>query len=167
MRNKATSFIFLFLFFACSLNFQAKIKEKDLPQKYRDWLKLVSYIILPQERDVFMKDEHIKRFLYANNYFRRGTPREGWMTDMGRIYIILGPPVSIERFEGVAGIYPAQVWYYYGDRKKGLPTHFGLVFYQREGSGEFKLYNPTSDGPESLIIDKRGLDTTNYPQLRL
>lgn len=195
MRNKATSFIFLFLFFACSLNFQAKIKEKDLPQKYRDWLKLVSYIILPQERDVFMelttnrdrdlfiqtfwkqrdptpgtpqnefKDEHIKRFLYANNYFRRGTPREGWMTDMGRIYIILGPPVSIERFEGVAGIYPAQVWYYYGDRKKGLPTHFGLVFYQREGSGEFKLYNPTSDGPESLIIDKRGLDTTNYPQM--
>lgn len=195
MKIKKTSSVFVAIFLILSLTLTAKIKEKDLPQKYRDWLKLVSYIILPREKDVFMelttdrdrdlfiqsfwkqrdptpgtpqnefKDEHIKRFLYANNYFRRGTPREGWMTDMGRIYIILGPPASIERFEGVAGIYPAQVWYYYGDKRKGLPTYFALVFYQREGAGEFKLYNPTSDGPESLIIDKRGLDTTNFPQM--
>jgi len=195
MKIKKTSSLFVAIFLVLSLTLPAKIKEKDLPQKYRDWLKLVSYIILPREKDVFMeltsdrdrdlfiqsfwkqrdptpgtpqnefKDEHIKRFLYANNYFRRGTPREGWMTDMGRIYIILGPPASIERFEGVAGIYPAQVWYYYGDKRKGLPTYFAIVFYQREGSGEFKLYNPTSDGPESLIIDKRGLDTTDFPQM--
>jgi len=195
MRNKATAIILILVFLAWVPGSQAKIKEKDLPQKYRDWLKLVSYIILPQEKEVFLeltsnrdrdlfiqtfwkqrdptpgtprnefKDEHIKRFLYANNYFRRGTPREGWMTDMGRIYIILGPPASTERFEGNAGIYPAQVWYYYGDKRKGLPTYFALVFYQREGAGEFKLYNPTSDGPESLIIDKKGLDTTNYPQM--
>lgn len=168
------------------------VKEKDLPPKYRDWLKLVSYIILQKEKDVFLqlsadrdrdifiesfwkqrdptpgtpqnefKDEHVKRFNYANIYYRRGTTREGWMTDMGRIYIILGPASSDERFEGTAGIHPCQVWYYYGDRTKGLPTYFSLVFFQRSGSGEFKLYNPTSDGPLSLIIDPKGIDITDY-----
>ncbi len=167
------------------------IKEKDLAERYREWLRLVSYIILPVEKEVFMKlatdrdrdifvesfwkqrdptpstpqneykDEHIKRFAYANMYYRRGTPREGWMTDMGRMHIILGPPASIERFEGVAGIHPCQVWYYRGEKEKRLPAYFGLVFFKRGGSGEFKLYNPTSDGPGSLLVDTQGVDLTN------
>ncbi len=168
------------------------VKEKDLAPKYQEWLKLVSYIILPVEREVFFKltsdrdrdifiesfwrqrdptpgtpqnefrEEHIKRFNYANQYYRRGTPREGWQTDMGRIHIILGPPSSVERFDSVAGLYPAQVWYYYGDQTKNLPTYFAIVFFQRSGSGEFRIYNPTSDGPLSLIIDSRGIDITDY-----
>ncbi len=188
--------IFIIFFFLTSLLFSLpKIKEKDLHEKYREWLKFTKYIIFPVERKVFMqlstdrerdsfikvfwrqrdptpgtpqneyKDEHKKRFLYANEYYRRGTPREGWMTDMGRIHIILGSPNSTERFEGSGGIYPCQVWYYYGDRKKSLPTYFAVVFYQRGGAGEFKLYNPTSDGPSSLIIDKQGLDMTNYQNM--
>jgi len=170
---------------------QTKVREKDLAPQLQEWLKLTAYIILPAERDVFLslpsdrdreifidafwkqrdptpgtpqneyKEEIVKRFRYANEYYRRGTTREGWMTDMGRIYIILGPPASTERFEGVRGIYPAQVWYYYGDKGKGLPTSFALVFVQRRG-GEFKLYNPLADGPASLIEDTQGLDQTNY-----
>jgi len=173
----------------------AQVKEKDLPQKYRDWLKLVSYIILPAERDVFSKlttdrdrdifidafwkqrdptpgtpqneyqEEHTKRFNYANEFLRRGTPREGWMTDMGQMHIILGEPSSRERFDGVPGLYPCQVWYYYGDRTKGHPTYFGLLFFQRGGAGEYRLYNPTVDGPSSLIIDTKGLDIANYQKL--
>lgn len=171
------------------------LKESDLPKKYQDWLKFVGYIILPVEKDVFLKltmdrdrdifiesfwkqrdptpetpqnefkDEHTKRFNYANEYYRRGTPREGWMTDMGRIHIILGEPRSKERFEGVAGIHPCQVWYYYGEPGKKLPTYFGLVFFQRGGSGEFKLYNPNSDGPYSLLVDTQGLDVTDYEKV--
>ncbi len=167
-------------------------KEKSLSEKYEEWLKLVSYIILPQEKEVFFlltndrdrdifiqsfwkqrdptpgtpqneyQEEHIKRFQYANKHFSRGTPREGWMTDMGRIHILLGPPKSIERFEGVAGIHPCQVWYYYGDTAKKLPPHFALVFFQRGGAGEYKLYNPASDGPASLLIDTKGVDVTDY-----
>jgi GWxTD domain-containing protein len=192
MKVKRHIAILIFLFLTSLLFSTQKIKEKDLSEKYREWLKLTSYIILPQEKEVFMrlendrdrdvfietfwkhrdptpgtpqneyKDEHLKRFAYANKYYRRGTPREGWMTDMGRMHIILGPPISIERFEGSQGIYPCQVWYYYGDKAKGLPTHFALVFWQREGFGEFKLYSQTSDGPLSLIIDKTGLDYTDY-----
>jgi len=171
-----------------------KIGEKDLSPKYRDWLELGSYILLPAERDVFMKlatdrdrdifieafwkqrdptpetpqnefrDEHLKRFQYANSNLNRGTPREGWMTDMGRMHIILGAPTSIERFDSAYGIHPCQVWYYYGDTAKGLPGYFALVFFQRGGGGEYKLYNPASDGPISLIVDSRGIDVTNAEQ---
>ncbi len=169
-----------------------KFKEKDLPEKYREWLKLTSYIILQQERDVFKqltsdrdrdffiqafwkqrdptpgtpqneyRQEHLKRFIYANTNLKRGSPREGWMTDMGRIHILLGPPHSIERFDSQKGIHPCQVWYYYGEKEKGFPTYFAVVFFQRGGSGEYKLYNPTSDGPLSLLVEPEGIELTNY-----
>lgn len=170
---------------------QTKLREKDLPPRYQDWFKLTTTFILPAEREVFLsltsdrerdifieafwkqrdpteatpqneyKDEIERRFKYVNEFFRRGTVREGWMTDMGRIYMTLGPPRTIERFEGSAGLHPTQVWLYYGDALKGLPANFAMIFYQR-GGGEFKLYNPVSDGPGNLIIDTQGLDLTNY-----
>jgi len=181
-----------FLLAISSLFSAPKIKDKDLPEKYREWLKLTSYIILPQEKDVFRqltsdrdrdifieafwkqrdptpgtpqneyKQEHMRRFIYANTNLKRGSPREGWLTDMGRIHILLGPPSSIERFDYQKGIHPCQVWYYYGEKEKGLPTYFAVVFYQRGGSGEYKLYNQTSDGPLSLLVEPEGIELTNY-----
>lgn len=188
--------ICIFCILCTSLLFSAqKIKEKDLSPKYREFLKLTRYIILPQEEEVIMqltsdrdrdifietfwkqrdptagtpeneyKEEHIKRFRYANKHFGRGTPREGWMTDRGRIYVILGPPASIENFEVIQGLYPARVWFYYGDRTKGLPAHFGLVFFEKHGAGEFKLYDPVSDGPGSLMVQSRVSAPTQYKEL--
>ena len=195
MKFKMKKILLAYLLMTSLLFATQKVKEKDLAQKHQEWLKLTRYIILPAEREVFMeltndrerdifiqtfwkqrdptkgtpqneyKDEHVQRFRYATEYFRRGTTRAGWMTDMGRMYIILGPPISIEKFEGMPGIYPCQVWSYYGDKEKGLPTHFNLVFFQRSGAGEFKLYNSLADGPASIIIDKRGLDLNNHLQL--
>ena len=40
------------------------------------------------------KDEHYRRIVYANQHFAWRVP--GWRTDRGRIYIIYGPPDSIE-----------------------------------------------------------------------
>ncbi len=195
MKVKASTIIFFIIFITSFVLSGRKIKEENLPEKYRDFLKLTQYIILPREKEVFMqltnnrdrdilittfwkqrdptlgtpeneyKKEHTKRFLYANRRYGRGTSREGWMTDMGRIYIILGPPVSINRFGATKGIYPTQVWYYYGDRKKGLPAHFGLIFFQRGGAGEYKLYDPVSDGPGSLMIHARISDPFYYKEL--
>ena len=169
-----------------------KIREQDLPEKYRDWLNLTSYIILPAEREVFFqlqndrdrdifvesfwkqrdptpetpqnefKEEHLRRVSYANTNLRRATPREGWRTDMGRMHIILGPPGSIERFDSQPGVHPCQVWYYRGEARKGLPALFALVFYQRGGAGEYKLYNPAADGPSSLLVRPEELDQTDY-----
>ncbi len=170
---------------------QQKVREQDLSPRYREWLDLTSYIILPAERDVFLrlqndrdrdlfiesfwkqrdptpetpqnefKEEHLRRFNYANTHLKRSTPREGWRTDMGRIHIILGPPTSIERFDSPQGVHPCQVWYYRTEGRKGLPALFALVFYQRGGSGEYKLYNPAADGPASLLVKPEELDQTN------
>jgi GWxTD domain-containing protein len=152
---------------------------KALDPPYQEFLKLVTYLISPKEREVFLslpdnrdrdifiadfwkirdptpgtpeneyKDEIQKRFDHANKYFAAGRP--GWMTDRGRIWIILGEPRSYDRFPGTTGIIPCEVWYYYTDGTKDLPTHFGLVFFQKRGFGEMRLYDPFVDGPKSLL----------------
>jgi len=40
------------------------------------------------------KEEHYRRFAYANEHFPAGIP--GWKTDRGRIYIVFGPADEIE-----------------------------------------------------------------------
>jgi GWxTD domain-containing protein len=99
------------------------------------------------------KEEHYRRVKYANEYFGRGTPRPGWKTDMGRVYIILGPPQNIEDHSDINGVYPVQIWDYAGDPAYGLPTGFRIIFFKKHGLGEYSLYSPVNDGPESLVAD--------------
>jgi GWxTD domain-containing protein len=143
----------------------------------------VVYIITAKEREVFQKletdkereifveafwkhrdptpgtpqnefmDEHYKRLKYADETFSRGTPRPGRRTDQGRIYIILGPPRNIEDYDTINGVYPVKIWSYDGDPAYGLPTGFNIIFFKRHGTGEYILYSPVDDGPESLIAD--------------
>jgi GWxTD domain-containing protein len=194
MKNKRTAIAVAF-FLLLSSFLSGQVKVKDLPPQYQEWLKIVSYIILPVEREVFLKltsdrdrdifietfwkqrdptpgtpeneykDEHIKRFNYANKFYGRSSVREGWQTDMGRIHIILGLPVSIERFEATSHIVPCQAWSYYGNPDKDLPPHFVLLFFQRGGAGDYRLYDPVSDGPAALLLDKRDIDPFNYLEL--
>ncbi len=173
-----------------------KVSEKDLPQQYQEWLSLVAYHIQPGERDVFMqltnnrdrdlfietfwkqrdptpgtpeneqKDELLKRFQHVSQFYGRSTTREGWKTDMGRIYMVLGPPASIERFEATIGLVPCQSWSYTGDSRRGLPPQFFLLFYQRGGVGEYKLYDPVADGPARLLLNQRDIeDPFDYAKL--
>lgn len=115
------------------------------------------------------KEEHYRRIAYANEYFGRETTRPGWQTDRGRIYILLGPPLDIGRYEGESFVYPARIWSYQGKPQYGLPSHFNLVFFKRKGIGEYVLYSPAQDGPASLLINYKG-DPSNiaaaYQQLR-
>ncbi len=196
MKVKTSNIILFFLLITSLLFSTQKIKEKDLPQKYRSWLNLTKYIIWEKEKEVFMQltndrdrdafvetfwkmrdptpgtpqneyqEEILERFMYANKYFKYGAAKEGWRTDMGMMHIILGPPVSRERIPSSQGLFPCEIWSYYGDQTKGLPTHFSLVFFQRGGAGEYKLYDPVSDGPASLLIMARHkMDTCDYPAL--
>jgi len=186
----------LALLAAVSLAAAQKVAEKDLAPRYQDWLHLVGYHIQPVEKDVFLQlrndrdrdafvetfwkqrdptpgtpeneyqDELVKRFKYVNEFFSRGTTRPGWQTDMGRYYVILGPPQSIERFDATLGLVPAQAWSYYGDARKELPPQFVLVFFQRGGVGEYKLYDPVSDGPSRLLQNQRDIgDPFDYEAL--
>jgi GWxTD domain-containing protein len=110
---------------------------------YQKWLaEDVVWIITPKERAQFMKlssnderDEFIKQFwqdhdvqtlgggennfrmqhyrriAYANQHFAAGIP--GWKTDRGRIFIMYGPPDSIDAHPGSVGpAKPYEVWHY-------------------------------------------------------
>ena len=143
----------------------------------------VAYIIAPRERAVFLalqtdrerdifieafwkqrdpspgternefKDEHYSRLEYANSMYGRGTPLPGWKTDRGRIYIILGPPKNIESYDHVLNVFPTEIWFYLGDSGIGLPTGFNVIFFKKAGTGDYILFSPTDDGPQSLIAD--------------
>ena len=146
----------------------------------------VGYIMTRRERDVFMKlqtdrerdifveafwkhrdpvpetprneyeEEHYRRLNYANSTFGRATPLPGWKTDRGRIHILLGEPRNIEQYTNVNGVYPVEIWFYLGDESLGLPTGFNVIFFKRNGVGDYILYSPSVDGPRSLIADAMG-----------
>lgn len=95
------------------------------------------------------KDDIYARIAYANQFFGHETGTEGWRTDMGRVYITLGPPEQKAPYFGQANVRPMQIWFYSG-KHPGLPPFFYVVFYQRETGGDFKLYSPYMDGPGKL-----------------
>ncbi|MFB3902825.1 MAG: GWxTD domain-containing protein [Acidobacteriota bacterium] len=130
------------------------LRREESQDYYKKWLKEdVVYIITDDEKAVFQKltaaaeresfieqfwqrrdpdprtpqnefkEEHYRRIAYADEHFTSGDP--GWMTDRGRIYIMHGPPDSIEsrpsggfyRREmseggGVTSTYPFERWRY-------------------------------------------------------
>jgi len=102
------------------------------------------------------KKEHYRRIAYANNWFGRDTPGPGWRTDMGRIYITLGEPKSIERFENVNEIQPVIIWFYQAMAAFGLPDSFNVVFFKQDGIGDYQLYTPIKFGPAALLRDYKG-----------
>ncbi len=150
----------------------------------------VVYIVAPMERDVFLKlqsdrerdlfieafwkqrdpntgtpenefkTEHARRIAHANRYLGRDAPKPGWKTDRGRMYIILGEPRDIQRFEGKSSTYDAEIWFYQGLTDLGLPAAFNLVFFREYGRGEYRLYSPAGDGPQALLTGYT--NTTDY-----
>jgi GWxTD domain-containing protein len=140
----------------------------------------VVYIITPAEKDVFLKletdrerdnfiqefwrqrdptpgtprnefrEEHYLRIEFANRTFGRGTPLEGWRTDRGKFYIMLGRPANVQKYS-TFDIHPIEIWYYTGNTKLDQEPIYRLTFFQRGGSGMYELYDPMRDGPKDLV----------------
>ncbi len=115
----------------------------------------------PGDRDNEASQEHYRRIGHADQFYGRDAPKPGWKTDRGRMYIILGEPNDIQRFEGMAQVHSSEVWFYQGLIDRGLPPAFYLVFYQDRGIGEYRLYSPLADGPQALLTSYAG-DPLNY-----
>ena len=118
------------------------------------------------DRENEFRKEHNRRINYANQYFGRATPKAGWKTDRGRMYIILGEPNDRVRFEGKNQVYNTEVWFYQGLSKVGLPPGFNLVFFQQGGAGEYRLYSPLRDGPMALLTSNFGDQTDHLSAYR-
>ena len=152
----------------------------------------VVYIITPKEKEVFLqletdnersvfmeafwkhrnptpgtpdneyKREHSRRVNHANHRFGIGSPKSGWKTDRGRIYIILGEPMSIETYESSRELRDTEIWFYQDMTKYGLPNGFNVVFYRKGMAGDYEIYSPVSDGPHAFFIQTLEVDPADY-----
>jgi GWxTD domain-containing protein len=164
-------------------------KKEKLAKTYRDWLEHdVVYIITKDERERFVKltsDEAREKFMkdfwdirnptpglepntYKEEIYKRiaytdrfgpGSGTDGWRTDRGRVYITLGAPQSKQIYRNAANLRPFEIWFY-ANAHPALPQAFYVLFYDRDGTGDYHIYSPYEDGPDKLTT---GVEATNNP----
>src|SRR5437667_4020336 len=176
------------ILFACSGICSGQKKQK-LEKNDRYWLERdVAYIITKDERDAFLKlttdearekfietfweirnpspgspantykDEIYERIAFADARFGIGSGVEGWRTDRGRTYITLGPPQQKQVLRNSANLYPIEIWFY-GGANSALPPFFYVMFYQRDGGGDYRFYSPYTDGPDKLVTGVEAINS--------
>ncbi|MCE2456149.1 MAG: GWxTD domain-containing protein, partial [Gemmatimonadetes bacterium] len=73
------------------------------------------------------EEEHYRRLAFANLSLADDTTRPGWMTDRGRMFILLGEPRERQRFDGLNEIVSTELWFYQSEPGVGLPSFFYLA----------------------------------------
>lgn len=179
--------------------------EEEAVDYYEKWLKeTVVYIITEDEEKIFsglttdeekeefieqfwlrrdpdlstsineFKEEHYRRIAYANQWFKSG--KQGWLTDRGRIYIVHGPPSSIESHPaggtyqrpeweggGYTSTFPFEIWTY--RHIDGVGDDVELEFVDPVGGGEYRLsVNPDE---KDALLNVPGIGLTRAERLGL
>ena len=78
-------------------------------------------------------NEYYARIAYANSHFN--SYYEGWKSDMGWIFITLGPPDYVYRQPMAMGEKPYEIWTYYEVNRT-------FKFTDETGFGHYRLVNP-------------------------
>ena len=78
-------------------------------------------------------EEYYKRIEYANATFT--TFIDGWKSDRGMVYILLGAPNDVERHPFEADSKPYEIWSYHRYNRN-------FVFVDQTGFGEYRLTSP-------------------------
>lgn len=83
--------------------------------------------------------EYLQRFAYVLRRFGAGKP--GWATDRGRIYLLLGPPHSIQ--QNPMGRYslerPSEIWTYNNLPIPGIPASLDITFVDFKGTSDYEI----------------------------
>ena len=103
------------------------------------------------------KDEHYRRLSYANEHFGSIAVQDGWRSDQGHMYIVLGAPKQIMTYPVARNVRPMEIWFYESP-SRALPPFFYLLFYRRSIGEPFALYSPTQDGPAKLVSSLEALN---------
>jgi len=95
----------------------------------------------PSTEENEFRDEYYRRIDEANRLFREGSP--GWLSDRGRILILLGEPDRRDTYPTGYSFYepPVEIWLY------GM---FPIIFVDHQREGMYKL-DPTSARRLSMI----------------
>src|SRR5437588_6955197 len=173
--------------------------KKEVGDSYKKWLENdVKWIITgeelqafkqlsnDEERDQFIeqfwlrrdptpdtveneyKDEHYRRIAYANEHFASGIP--GWRTDRGRIYIVFGPPDTIdshpsggsydrpqEEGGGSTSTYPFETWRYRYLEGQSLGNEVEIEFVDTCMCSEYHMTMDRSEKDALLMTPNAGL----------
>jgi GWxTD domain-containing protein len=162
----------------------AKDAIHRLPATARNWLaEDAIYIITPEERCAFLrletdeernqfieqfwyrrasdpisldydsKAEHYRRIVFANENY--GGQHSGWKTDRGRVYVVFGPPDSVDVYanRGEAGtppsqgsethLHPAETWHYH--YIQGIGENVQLDFAYEASHRDYLLTAPSQN----------------------
>lgn len=188
-RGLRTPLASLFLFLAFCPVAPAQRKEKLAKNYREWLEQDVVYIITREEKDRFLKltsdeardkfindfweirnptpgaavntykEEFYQRISFANSRFGVGSGTDGWRTDRGHIYIVLGPPQSKMTYRNAANLRPLEYWFY-ANVNPALPQAFYVLFYDRDGNNNYVTYSPYLDGPDKLTT---GVEAINNP----
>jgi GWxTD domain-containing protein len=114
------------------------------------------------------KEEHYRRIAYANEHYAAGMP--GWRTDRGRIYIMYGPPTSIdshpmggpyqrtpEEGGGQTSTFPFEIWRY--RYLEGIGQEIEIEFVDDCGCGAYEMTMDRSKKDALLHVPNAGLTT--------
>lgn len=84
----------------------------------------------PMTEENEFRNEYYRRIEQANHLFREGS--SGWLSDRGRIYIMLGEPERREVYPSGYTFYepPVEIWYY---------GNFPIIFVDRFREGSYRL----------------------------
>ncbi|HQQ79270.1 MAG TPA: VWA domain-containing protein [Thermoanaerobaculia bacterium] len=146
----------------------------EAPERVRRFLDDVEPIITDVERDTLLKlTEDYQRDRFVDDFWkRRSTAPDGMRTpfrdiyemrlaeakrlfgnintDMGRIFLLHGPPDGMRKIDCQDIYWPLQIWYY--ERIEELRmSKVLLLFYQQLGVGDYRLWTPL-DGQGALIV---------------
>ncbi|QQS35167.1 MAG: GWxTD domain-containing protein [Ignavibacteriales bacterium] len=111
------------------------IKEGENPQevikRYLDFWKSKDPSAGTEENEIF--NEYYRRISYCNEKFSHYS--EGWKTDRGMVFILLGPPSNVDRHPFDYDSKPYEVWDYYDLNRS-------FVFVDETGFGDYRLITP-------------------------
>jgi GWxTD domain-containing protein len=107
------------------------ISDPDEKMKaFKDFWKAKDPTPNTEENEILY--EYYRRVDYANENFKHYY--EGWKTDMGMIYIILGAPSNVERHPFEYDSKPYEIWDYYDINRR-------FIFIDQTGFGDYRLLN--------------------------
>ncbi|NOZ75027.1 MAG: GWxTD domain-containing protein, partial [FCB group bacterium] len=85
-----------------------------------------------------LMDEYYRRIKYSNDHFSGFSA--GWMTDMGMIYVLFGPPDEVERSASTQSQRNYELWYYHRINRQ-------FLFIDYNGFGDYRLDVPLVGDP--------------------
>ena len=105
--------------------------ERDKTKRFLEFWKSKDPSPGNEENEIF--EQYFNRVSFANENFSHYS--DGWSTDRGMVFIILGAPSNVERHPFEYNAKPYEVWQYY-------ELNRSFVFTDQTGFGDYRLVTP-------------------------